>query len=134
MEKQNGLQKLWKRYIRGAKARNLDFTLSFKEFSKITSEPCYYCGTEPKQLSKSTIDIYYYNGVDRVNSNNGYFYENCVPCCAICNKMKGTLTHNEFLEQCKHIEEKRIKAYNESTLAYVEELAEEYYDMEKVDG
>jgi hypothetical protein len=39
---------------------------------------------------------YIYNGVDRVNNSLGYTKDNCKPCCKMCNKMKGTMSLEEF--------------------------------------
>jgi hypothetical protein len=44
--------------------------------------------------------IYYYNGLDRIDSSKGYTRDNVEPCCVICNTMKWTLSKKDFL---KHI-------------------------------
>ena len=64
-------------YKKNAKRRNLDFQLTKEEFYNITSQPCHYCG-----------NFQNYNGIDRIDSTKGYYLQNCVPCCDICNKMK----------------------------------------------
>lgn len=65
-------------YKKGAKSRNIIFNLSKEQFYNLISQPCYYCGEKEKD----------YNGIDRVNSQQGYEINNCVPCCEYCNKMK----------------------------------------------
>ena len=78
-------------YMRGAKNRQLDFQLSFSQFYKIVQDKCYYC-SEPLDNDKI-------NGIDRVNSKKGYFIDNIVPCCTICNRMKWNFSFEEFKTQ-----------------------------------
>ena len=79
-------------YKKNAKRRNISFKVSKEEFYKITSEPCHYCG-----------DIEKYNGIDRINSNQGYILNNCVPCCEYCNKMKLDYSTKFWIEHLKKI-------------------------------
>ena len=67
--------------------------------------PCHYCGTAGsiKYLDKVSGKIYYRNGIDRINSSNGYTLENVVPCCSYCNRMKMDLGYNEFLHLIEKI-------------------------------
>ena len=44
-----------------------------------------------------------YNGVDRINSSDGYIADNCVPCCETCNRMKMDHDLHDFLEHVKKI-------------------------------
>lgn len=87
-------------YKKGAKARDMEFSLSKEEFYKITEQPCYYCGDFTKG----------YNGIDRYNSKIGYIKENCVPCCEICNRMKLDYNVSDWLAHMSkilnHISEK----------------------------
>jgi len=92
-------------YRTGAKTRGINFLLSEEEFKKLTSSSCFYCGKEPKttlkiQRGKSP---YIYNGIDRVDNELGYFTENCVSCCKICNMMKKNLSLDIFLEHVYEI-------------------------------
>lgn len=64
-------------YKKGAKKRNLEFDLTKEEFYELTRQSCFYCG-----------NLINYNGIDRVDSSEGYSLKNCVPCCDVCNKMK----------------------------------------------
>jgi len=38
-----------------------------------------------------------------MNNNIGYIYENCKPCCEMCNFMKRNYSLKEFLELLKTI-------------------------------
>lgn len=42
-------------------------------------------------------------GLDRVDNSLGYILTNVVSCCAICNRMKLTLTYCAFIEKCRRI-------------------------------
>ena len=55
--------------------------------------------------NKNTItilDIYWWEtyayGIDRIDSYLGYFVDNCVPCCAECNRMKFKHPQKDFLD------------------------------------
>lgn len=92
--------RIFKRYENDARRRCLLFNLSLADFENLTSKNCYYCGTEPGNIGKSrqSRSTYVYNGIDRINNDDGYFIANCVPCCKICNIAKQSLTQAKFLE------------------------------------
>lgn len=85
-----------------ARKRGLEYNISRDSFIKITSSDCFYCGSKPNNICKSTAKIdsgsYIYNGIDRIDSDNGYILDNCVPCCRTCNWAKGTKNTNDFNE------------------------------------
>lgn len=93
---------IYNNYKKAAKRRGYDFTLSKNEFYNLLNGDCDYCGLEPHMIWKGTkrtiIDIskFKYNGVDRVNNNEGYKIENVVSCCKFCNNAKNTMTTEEF--------------------------------------
>lgn len=82
----------YRQYIHGAAARNIHFKLSMLQFLSFWGEPCWYCGEQIKGI-----------GLDRVDNEVGYEFENIVPCCGICNKMKRDLEMEYFIEKCKKI-------------------------------
>ena len=100
---------LYNNYKRGAKQRELSFLLSVEEFFELTTSDCHYCGESPVQVKQPRKHAYrnsepfLYNGIDRVDNEAGYEYKNCVPCCKSCNKMKGTLDVNTFIEKALSI-------------------------------
>ena len=55
------------------------------------SKNCFYCNDNVKI------------GIDRVDSSKGYTIDNVVPCCSKCNWMKGVLSKEDFINQCKKI-------------------------------
>lgn len=99
--------KLYTRYITGAKKRNISFNLSFDEVVKITQQNCFYCGSEPltELTHKSKYEIYLHNGIDRVDNDKGYETDNVVPCCYKCNYSKKENSLNDWKEWI-------IKVYN----------------------
>ena len=100
---------------RGAKTRKIHFDITFEQFLEISSKNCYYCNIEPIQCCKykSTYGDYYYNGMDRVDSNKGYTINNVVACCWNCNKAKSSLAQKEFLILVENIYNNRIKNENQ---------------------
>lgn len=62
--------------------------------------PCYYCGLENSNFIKDRIKkndlVIKFNGLDRIDSNDGYYLSNVVSCCKYCNCAKNTMTQDEF--------------------------------------
>lgn len=69
-----------------AKKRNLEFILTFDQYSIEVIKPCYYCADYFKGNEIGTGV-----GLDRVNNSKGYIIENVVPCCAHCNYLKSDI-------------------------------------------
>jgi hypothetical protein len=89
---------LYGNYKTRARKKHRDFTLTKKEFAEITKAPCHYCGVLPQQEydNGGTTTSYTYNGVDRVDSNQGYGVANVVACCKVCNYAKMDMNLDEF--------------------------------------
>lgn len=90
---QQSIEGIFSTYKRNAKKRNIPWELSYAEFKELVECSCHYCG----------IIATPYNGIDRLDSTKGYSYDNCVPCCIICNQMKLDYSKEFFLSQCKRI-------------------------------
>lgn len=93
-EKRGNLDGYMQTYIITAKERNIAFELSKEQFQDLVLKPCFYCN------SYNSSEVI---GIDRVNSNKNYTLSNCVPCCKICNFMKGTLSKSIFISQIHKI-------------------------------
>lgn len=98
-------EKIYTMYIRNAKKRNLQWKLNKEEVKFLTQQNCYYCNdlpstnvNPPKIWTKEwkTLNVFKYNGIDRLDNNIGYLLTNCVSCCKICNRAKKDLTIGEF--------------------------------------
>ena len=80
-------------YLRGAIKKNLQFNLDADQFETLVNSRCHYC---------DEYDGTKVIGIDRVDSERGYFIENVVPCCSTCNFMKSDLEKDDFLNHiCK---------------------------------
>ena len=69
----------WKVAWHNATLRDLPFKILFRDYKKIISNPCYYCG---KDLTNETG-----GSLDRKDNNQkiGYILSNVLPCCGTCN-------------------------------------------------
>lgn len=87
-------------YRRNAKVRNFEFRLTKDQFAEIVVKNCYYCNSPPTQTYKYATpkksEAFTYSGIDRRDNKIGYTLDNCVPCCTICNKAKGSLPLEDF--------------------------------------
>lgn len=79
------------------------YTLTYDEFINIITNDCYYCGIKPSQVFRTKQGTLLYNGIDRVDNNIGYHIDNCVTCCEYCNRMKLTMTKEEFYSRITRI-------------------------------
>jgi hypothetical protein len=102
-------------YKWNSEKRGLLFDLDFDAFHGLCEQACHYCGAEPsnKRVDKRRVNplVWIYNGIDRFDNAVGYVPGNCVPCCWICNELKGSYSGSEFLE---HIQ--KIASHQQSTL------------------
>lgn len=83
-------------YKKGAKDRDLCFSLKEDRFINLVTSNCYYCETPPSQVQKARGGNFLYNGIDRMDPTVGYTTANCVPCCKICNRAKLDMPVLEF--------------------------------------
>jgi hypothetical protein len=92
--------------IKGRKnAKLLGFNITFEQFVQLSKSPCTYCGTIG-YAAKGHRDWSAYvrvNGLDRVDSNKGYLYDNVVPCCRTCNTAKSAMSREEFIAWVRKI-------------------------------
>jgi hypothetical protein len=108
---------LYYQYKLSAEKRGHCFLLSEKQFRNLTKQKCFYCGIEPSRIIKGqgkTSGDYRYNGIDRINNNDGYKIKNAVPCCFNCNSAKGTLSQKEFFELINRIYTLHLEINNET--------------------
>lgn len=98
---------IFRDYKLGAKNRNYEFNLSLEEFIELVSSNCYYCNAEPRLRNRR--GLVKANGVDRKDNLKGYIQNNVVPCCTLCNKCKGTMSSQNFLDLVSKININQIK-------------------------
>ena len=92
-------------YQRNARKRHLSWCLTEDDFTRLTQSDCYYCGDPPSKVrtKEHCYGTYVCNGIDRLDNEQGYSIDNCVPCCETCNRMKMALNVNTFLVQVSRI-------------------------------
>lgn len=72
-----------------AKQRNKSWELTHVQTFGLITSACVYCGFVP-EWPKNRV------GIDRVDNNIDYIYDNCVSCCSICNTAKGQMSLADF--------------------------------------
>ena len=88
----------YKVYQSNATNKGRVFDITEDDFYTITTKPCVYCGGY-----SDTYNGKPFNGIDRIDSNLGYFIDNCVPCCTTCNRMKMDMAVNDWFDKMKQI-------------------------------
>lgn len=88
-------------YKKSARDRHFEWHLSDTQFFKLVTSDCSYCGVKPNKFRKPNKGVnggFWYTGVDRLNSRQGYEVDNCTACCWDCNRAKGILSVESFRE------------------------------------
>ena len=97
-------RRIFRTYRRAAKDRGFAFDIQFDRFCAMINQSCQYCGSAPYiKIKTSSNTIFRYNGIDRVDSKQGYVDGNIVTCCVVCNKSKNAYTLNDWKEWIKRI-------------------------------
>lgn len=79
-------------YLKSARKRNYEFSLTKEDCEKFYNTQCYYCNNQINGL-----------GIDRIDNDKGYILNNVVPCCYRCNIMKNNYTKDSFIDHMKQI-------------------------------
>jgi 5-methylcytosine-specific restriction endonuclease McrA len=97
------LSRLNKRYNH----RGLTCNLNNSEALSLFKAECHYCGVKNsnKHIYKlpHISHIFYYNGIDRIDSSKGYIRGNVLSCCKKCNVAKSDMKYDEFINHIKRI-------------------------------
>ena len=93
-ERNDNLYYHYVNYNRSAETKQLDFTITKGDFMDMVILPCHYCGI---------VQTKGFNGVDRLDSSEGYVLDNVVSCCEMCNMMKTCLSPTVFVNRATHI-------------------------------
>lgn len=97
-------------YREAAKNRGIKWDLTKEQFYQLTQGDCLYCGVKPSQVySHKEPHKFIYNGIDRVDSGQGYSPTNCVSCCGLCNIGKMDHSVDEFLEWVERVHTHQMK-------------------------
>jgi hypothetical protein len=82
----------YSRYVISAHNKELKFKLSRELFYVLTKNECYLCGKENTKKHQ--------NGLDRIDSKEGYIESNLKSCCGNCNYMKSNYEYKTFVDKC----------------------------------
>lgn len=82
-------------YKNRAEKDGIPFDLSPAQVDSFRNGDCAYC-TRPTTATNV-------NGIDRIDSNGGYTFDNVCTACGECNYMKGSMSQDEFLALCKKV-------------------------------
>jgi hypothetical protein len=83
-----------------AKKRNLPWNIPFEIYSALIIMDCYICGAPPSSRRWDSLK-FKHNGLDRIDSSEGYILGNVAPCCRTCNNAKRNLNIMEFIRHFK---------------------------------
>lgn len=136
---------IWKRHKSNSKIRGIEH-LDFFEFIRVSQLDCFYCGSSPERYSifdepkkralwkgpEEELKNYtiYLNGIDRYQNIKTYV-GNSVPCCKVCNVMKGQMSPEEFQERCATVANKNLSQVSLNK-NYYEPIPESYTLKRKV--
>ena len=83
-------------FIATNKVRGFESSLERIDFEVLLKTSCFYCGGIP-------------SGLDRLDNKIGYHFDNCVPCCPVCNRIKADiLNYEEMLVVANAVQKIRI--------------------------
>ena len=100
------LQRVWNRYKSNARIRGITFELTREQFQSVITQNCYYCGVVPSKPEKTRVGLFLFNGIDRINNDLGYSFENSIPCCKVCNHAKRQMTATEFIHWVERVHDR----------------------------
>lgn len=97
-------------YKSSARAKGLEYGLSDEDVEGLIFSNCFFCGEAPSKICtlgqglwvRDSVPV---NGIDRIDSKQGYLKSNVLPCCTYCNYLKVDRDQDEFLDKIKQIYE-----------------------------
>lgn len=93
-------------YKSNANKRGITFELSYSEFERLITSECVFCGSDRGNvLIKKGYNNFSYTGIDRLDNDIGYTFENTVSCCRWCNRAKNSHSLEYFIRQCRAVTE-----------------------------
>lgn len=94
----------WNVFRKHARKHGDDF-ISKEYWFALTQLSCVYCKSQPSNVRKAVAHAtdFWYNGIDRIDSSIGYVVGNVQTACWTCNRMKGNMSHEDFLTHIRKI-------------------------------
>lgn len=99
-----GYKTALKRIRRDAKRSGREFDIDIDDFKFLSQQNCHYCNAEPSNIlmyrgrNSFTLRHFTYSGLDRINNDMGYYLDNVVPCCFVCNRAKNSMSYKDFMD------------------------------------
>lgn len=93
------VRKLYQNYKGKAGKEGRRFELTLEDFVRLIEMDCAYCGQPPLQEyrpQKNYKTPAIYNGIDRMDNQDGYTIGNCAAACKVCNRAKRDLTKEQW--------------------------------------
>jgi hypothetical protein len=101
------LNHVYRQYVSLSKLRGFgQIGLTRDQVKVLIEQECFYCGAAP---NVRTVILSHYpvqiaaNGIDRLDNEKAYIFDNCVPCCRPCNLMKNKHGMKDFLARVERI-------------------------------
>lgn len=111
------LNSIFKVYQDGSKSRNIEWNLTNEQFLNLVYQDCHYCGKPPEIRKRdNSVNKEKVNGIDRIDSSKSYIFDNCVPCCTMCNYMKQSYSQDDFLKQVEKIYNHNLEKKGPTTI------------------
>lgn len=93
-ERDRRVKRRFTRSQRSAKQRKLCWEISLEQFQELCSLDCIYCSNKLENRKFSTS-----SALDRKDNSKGYIIENVLPCCSMCNYLRGDIMTVEETKQ-----------------------------------
>lgn len=111
-------------YQKNARTKGLEWSLANQEFLSLVTSNCFYCGQEPEPRKVGRHQVYA-NGVDRIDSTQGYHSANVRPCCSRCNYAKMDYSSDEFLSWALRLAAHQLTKQTGEMIAIPSEFSEQ---------
>lgn len=79
-------------YKEKAQREGIIFNINLDDLDAFWNKDCFYCSTKVKKIR-----------IELLKKSKGYVNNNIVSCCRECQKFRGDLDHNEFIDLCRKI-------------------------------
>jgi hypothetical protein len=121
-------------YKRHAEDHNRVFELTDEECETLFLSNCYYCNcppqlkfepylTAPQKRTYPRLSTTKVNGIDRKDNSGGYTLGNVVSSCFVCNRAKGDMPYDKFIEWIKAMARFHYNKMTETEKAEITELS-----------
>lgn len=95
--------RIYSGYKKNAAYKHLEWSLTEGQAKFLLTQNCAWCGVEPYRISEAALENFFYNGIDRVDNDKGYYFDNCQTLCWPCNDAKGKRRNPECEEWLNRI-------------------------------